>query len=423
MEHLLQWLRNKPLSQQLALSAAGCCLMATMTLIAVLSQSTQAIHGDILAEYGRSSARQLATRLSGELAAGDRLGIAAELQFYSGQSTIAGARVVDLEGAELAIAGTVSTETPFIAPILIDGNTAGSIEIYLELSQQHRAMEALIWGLIALSALLSIAVYALTRPMGQRLASNINEVVAQLEMVSEKESDSNNEVHKLRAQINALPLELLRTRNIDKQTDEHYNDTAILCIALRHLPGYLDTLDESRLQAYVATLHRIAYGSASFYGGKLTVIRQFGLAIYFSGTHSIGSPVVRAASCGWLISHCSRLAEQHQRLSFSPGIAIGISELGLGDQEDIYPGLYIQATLDELLELANQEMEAILFSSRAAEDRGLDNRIGVDVIDERWMAMGEISNDHLDLLERQLCILKRVIKAPNEETQQELLPF
>ena len=51
-------------------------------------------------------------------------------------------------------------------------------------------------------------------------------------------------------------------------------------------------------------------------------------------------------------------------------------------------------------------------SLRAAEDGGLTARIGIDVIDEQWMALGDISGGHLDLLERQLHILQRVIAPP-----------
>lgn len=424
MERLFQRLRNQPLSQQLALAAAGCCLLATLALVAVASQSTASIQNQSLSEYARALSRQLAEQLGAELAAGDRLGVAAELRFYADQSMILGARAVDIEGAELALAGEVGDAASAIrAPILIDGNTAGSVELYLNLAQQAEARRTLMWGLVALSVLLSVAVYALTRPMGQQLARNISEAVAQLESITDDTSSAINEVSKLKDRINALPLDLLRSREVDTQSDEHYSDTAILCIALKHLPDYLDTLDEVRLQSYVSTLHRMVYGSAGFYGGDLSVIRQFGLAVYFSGSHKIGSPVLRAASTAWLLSRCSALAEKHQRLSFSSGLAIGVSELGLGDEEDIYPGLYTQATLDELLALAKEDVDAILLSSRAAEDTGLTARIGIDVIDERWMAMGDVSGAHLDLLERQLQILQRVVTPPSEDSPQGFLPF
>ncbi|CAI8379791.1 MAG: Uncharacterised protein [Halieaceae bacterium] len=73
--------------------------------------------------------------------------------------------------------------------------------------------------------------------------------------------------------------------------------------------------------------------------------------------------------------------------------------------------------------LAQQDLDGILLSSRAAEDTGLTARIGIDVIDEQWMALGDISGSHLDLLERQLLILQRAIAPSDDETPQGFLPF
>ena len=424
MERLLQRLRHQPLSQQLALAAAGCCLLATLVLVIVAAQSTQSIQNTTLTDHAQAAVEQLATRAAAELATGNRLGMVAELQFYTEQPLFAAARVLDVEGAELATRGTVGTDRlTFRHAVRIDGDTAGSVELDLDLSAQTAARETLIWGLVALSFLLSAAVYALTRPMGQRLASNISEAVAQLDAISDDAPGAVNEVHKLRDRINALPLDLLRPRGVEDQSEAHYNDTAILCIALKHLPAYVDTLDESRLQSYVALLHRMAYGSAGFYAGDLAVIRQFGLAIYFTGHHAVGSPVLRAASCAWLLSRCSEAAEKRERLSFLPGMAIGLSELGRGDDGDIYPGLYTQAMLDELLELASEKVEGILLSSHAAEDAGLTAKIGIDVIDEKWMALGGVSGSHLELLERQFNILKSATAPSDEDTPQGFLPF
>lgn len=424
MNRLLHRLRNQPLSQQLALSAAGCCLLATLTLVLVAAQSTHSIQNTTLTEHAKAAAEQLAARAATELSAGDRLGLVAELQFYTDQTLFAAARVLDVEDIELATRGQIVSGTKaFQHPVVIDGNTAGQIELYLDLSEQKAALKTLIFGLAALSALLSISVYALTRPMGQKLASNISEAVAQLDAVTEEDSVSINEVHKLQDRINALPLELLKSRDPGDYGEEHYTDTAILCISLKHLPGYLDTLDESRLQQYVSVLHRMAFGCAGFYGGDLSVVRQFTLAIYFSGDHPAGSPVLRAASCAWLLSRSSDIAEKQDRLSFTAGLAVGVSELGRGDDKDIYPGLYIQSTLDELLDLASQKVEGVLLSSYAAEDRGLTARMGIDVIDEKWMALGEISSAHLDLLERQLHLIKQTIAPADGDTRQGFLPF
>lgn len=424
MEPVLRRLRHQPLSHQLALVAAGCCLIATLILVTVASQSTQSILNTTLQEHAQAAVANLGLRAGNELATGDRLGLAAALQFYTDQNLFSGARALDVDGNELAVAGATTTGgSLYRHAILIDGNSAGSVELYLDLTPQLEAKETLLWGLIALAGLLSTAVFAITRPMGQRLASDISDAVAQLDAISNEPSVSINELHKLRDSVNSLPLDLLKSQNLSHQDEEHYRDTAILCIALKHLPGYLDTLDDTRLQGYVGLLHRLAYGAAGFYGGELSVIRQFGLAIYFSGSHSIGSPVLRAASCAWLLAQSAALAEKTERLSFMPGLAIGVSELGRGDAEDIYPGLYTQATLDELLELAHQDVDAILLSSRAAEDGGLTARVGIDVIDERWMALGDIGSRHMDLLTRQLALLRRVVAPAEQESPQGFLPF
>lgn len=424
MEPVLRRLRHQPLSHQLALVAAGCCLIATLILVTVASQSTQSILNTTLQEHAQAAVANLGLRAGNELATGDRLGLAAALQFYTDQNLFSGARALDVDGNELAVAGATTTGgSLYRHAILIDGNSAGSVELYLDLTPQLEAKETLLWGLIALAGLLSTAVFAITRPMGQRLASDISDAVAQLDAISNEPSVSINELHKLRDSVNSLPLDLLKSQNLSHQDEEHYRDTAILCIALKHLPGYLDTLDDTRLQGYVGLLHRLAYGAAGFYGGELSVIRQFGLAIYFSGSHSIGSPVLRAASCAWLLAQSAALAEKTERLSFMPGLAIGVSELGRGDAEDIYPGLYTQATLDELLELAHQDVDAILLSSRAAEDDGLTARVGIDVIDERWMALGDIGSRHMDLLTRQLALLRRVVAPAEQESPQGFLPF
>ena len=135
-----------------------------------------------------------------------------------------------------------------------------------------------------LALLLSIGIYFATRAMAQRLAKNIQLVSAELAAVTGESEVSPNEVTALQERVAALPLELLQPRVIDGDGEDHYVDTAILFIHLRSLPGYLETVDERRLQRYVATVHRMIYGAAGFYSGELQVVRQFGLAIWFKGS-------------------------------------------------------------------------------------------------------------------------------------------
>ena len=89
-------------------------------------QSTQSIQNTTLTEHAEAAVVQLSERAATELSAGDRLGLIAELQFYTDQSLFAAARVLDIEGVDLAMRGQISAHSvPFQQPVMIDGNTAG----------------------------------------------------------------------------------------------------------------------------------------------------------------------------------------------------------------------------------------------------------------------------------------------------------
>ena len=96
METILRRLRHQPLSHQLALVAAGCCLLATLILVAVAAQSTQSILNTTLNEHAQAAAANLGLRAGTELAAGDRLGVVTALQFYTDQNLFSCARAIDI---------------------------------------------------------------------------------------------------------------------------------------------------------------------------------------------------------------------------------------------------------------------------------------------------------------------------------------
>lgn len=416
LRRLIDTFQRLPISQQLALVAAGCCLIATLALVALAARSSQYTQDNLQNAYGHAVAEQLARRLSSELAAGDLLGVTAELQKLVEQGSIAGARAIDIEGNSLAEAGNIKRlPLPFTAPILIAGDMAGRAEVATDTREQDEARLLFLIGLSALAVLLSIVVYGITRPLGQRLARNIDAISAELADVTGAASDATNELDKLRERVAALPLNLLRPGTAGGQRDEHYDDTAVLYLHFNSLPGYIDTLDEQRLQRYIQQVHRLIFGAAGFYGGRLQVVRQLGLAIFFSGEHKVGSPILRAASCGWLIQQACPDVEEYLHLSIKLGMAIGLSELGLGDSDDIYPGLYTQAPLDELQGLASDHEDGIAVTAAAATDIDLTTRVEIETAPQGHLMMGGLADGHRDLLERQLHILlKAVVKtAPN----------
>ena len=404
------------LGQQLALTASLCCVIATLTLVGLSAKSSRYTQDNLQREYGEAVAEQLARGLSGELAVNDRLGAAGELNQIVAQRSVAGARALDIDGVELAIAGVMNGNgVIFEAPIKIAGDIAGVAEITLDTTAQDAAQLRFQLALSGLAILLSIAVYLATRAMAHRLAKNLSALSAELAAVTGGAADNNNEITTLRERIAALPLDLLKPHIVGRSNADHYVGTSILYVYFRSLPGYVDTIDERRLQRYIATVHRLIYGAAGFYNGELEVVRQFGLAVFFTGDHSVGSPALRAASCEWLIKHAAPDIEAKLRLSVSLGLAVGGSELGRGDAKDIYPGLYTQAALDELHTLAKSAGDDIDLTDFIVQDIDVSTRVAIKQAEQGHAVVGELSDNHHDLLERQLHLLLRALTDQGAE--------
>ena len=410
MRDLLSSITRLPLSQQLALAASGCCLVATLTLVVLAAQSNRYTQQNLQGQFGQSMAEHLADRLSNELATVDMLGVAGELNRITQHSQISAGRALDVEGLELATAGIRPQDgLHFTSPIVLAGDTAGTAEVTIDTHIQRSAQQQFLLSMSGLALLLSVGVYLTTRAMAQRLAKNLQLVSAELAAVTGESEVSQNEVKALQERVAALPLELLQPRIIDGDGEDHYVDTAILFIHLRSLPGYLETVDERRLQRYVATVHRMIFGASGFYSGELQVVRQFGLAIWFKGQHKAGSPALRGASCAWLIQQAAPELETSLRLSVGLGLSLGGSELGRGDERDIYPGLYTQAAVDELEVLARQTHDGIHVASFVAQDLDLVTRMAVEPAGDDGFRLGDIADGQRDLLERQLQILLKAL--------------
>ncbi len=417
MRALITAFNNLPLHQQLATVACLCCLVSNLALVALAAQSGAYTQANLQGEYGRAVAEQLARRLGSEMATGDLLGVVGELNKLTEQQGIAATRALDVDGHELAAAGDRSSgDFAYDAAIIIAGDQAGTAEVALNTAVQDRTQFQFLLSMSGLAILLSVAVFIATRTLALRLGKNLQAVAAELGTVGDPAAVSTNEVKALRERVAALPLDLLRPPSVEApRGDHHYVTTAILFIHFRSLPGYLETVDERRLQRYVAHIHRMLYGAAGFYGGELEVVRQFGVAIWFTGPHKITSAAVRAASSAWLIQQSAPKLEALLRLTVGLGIAVGGSELGRGDGEDIYPGLYTQSAVDELEVLARQAGDQVRLSDFVTDDLELTTRVAIETGAGGSKQMGAFADGHRDLLERQREILMRALVVSDDQ--------
>ncbi|MFT5709385.1 MAG: hypothetical protein ACI8QT_000071 [Halioglobus sp.] len=398
------------LAQRLALISAGLCLLIGLALVTLSAISSRHMQLSQQEEYGTALARLLASRIGTALETGDLLSISASLQHFVTISSAEKVEIFDVEGKELGQAGETTAKNlgQYAAPVRIDNDIAGEVLVTLNADNAKSSYVSLVLSLVGLCILLSLAAYGASRQLGQRMAHRIIKL-AKAVSTSEDTPDQPmpaNELDLLEQCIAALPMDLLRSRGNVVQRDENYQTTAVLYLHLSSLMDYVDTLDQQSLHRYINRIHQVLYASAGFYGGEIQVLRQFGIVIYFNGNSTAGSPSFRAASCGWLVhSVCTELEKQIS-LSISISMAVSQSELGIGDATDIYPGLYMQHTIDELQTLCASKPPKILLAPVVCEDIDIAGRLECEETELRDYAMlTGFEGPYKDLLERQFRLI------------------
>lgn len=402
---------NLSLAQQLATIALGLCLAIGLALVALAATSSSHMQLEQQDVYGTALAQQIATRVTSALESGDLLSVKASLERFVETTPAREAEIFDIEGNPLGQAGSYVGQSPleYTAEVVIGGDTAGHVAITLGIDQAVAAQRRFVFTLLGLAILLALAAYGAVRHLGQRLSDQLSQLSDEIALEPDKLSSpitAANEMEQLKNSIAALPMDLLRARKSTASTHENYCATAVLYLQLNSLVDYVDTFDQLSLQRYTDRLHQIVYGAAGFYSGDLHVVRQFGLAVYFGGDSPAGSRVFRAASCAWLVRELSAELEKQLPVSISVAMAISQSELGVGDERDIYPGLYLQHTLDELQAICALKPPNILLAPKACEDVDIAGRIEFRETElQNYQMLVDFEGPYRDLLERQLRLI------------------
>ena len=403
------------LGQQIAFLAAVLCLVVSLALVTLAAISARHMQMEQQEEYGSALARLVALRVSIAMEQGDLLSATASLQRFLDHSAAQEIVLTDIDGKMLGQAGVAEGTNlqRYTSPVHIDSDIAGTIAITVSAAAAQAGQQRLLLSLLGLSVLLSMAAYAGGLQLGQRLGGRLSALARTLSLEEDGGRQIPNEIEHLKSRVDALPMDLLRTRGDPGARDENYRTTAVLYLHLSSLVDYLDTLDERALHNYTDRLHQIIFAAAGFYAGELQVIRQFGLAVYCSGDNNAGSAAFRAASCAWLIKAVAEQVQQQTSRNLDIAMAVAQSELAAGDGGDIYPGLYMQHTLDELQQVCSQKPPKILLSPAAAEDIDVSGRLQLGPTEVGNYAMLEsFSSPYDDLLERQLRLIMKRLADP-----------
>lgn len=411
---------NTKLSQQFAFVAAAVCLLVTVALVVLSTVSSRHMQDALQQQYGDALAQLIAQRVSTALEAGDLLSVSASLQRFVETSAATGVQLTDVEGKTIGQAGDTvdKAAAPYTAPVRIEADVAGTVHVTTRNDTTGEAQQRFLLTLLGLALLLSLTVFIGARMLGQHFGNRLLTLARTLRL--EEGGDAappSNELALLEKRVKALPMDLLQTRSEPVPEDDNYRTTAVLLLGLTSLADYLETLDEQTLQRYIGRIHQLVFAAAGFYAGELQVARQFGLAVYFSDDNNAGSAAFRAASCAWLIQNSALAIEQELagrvNLSIRFSMAIAQSELGVGNESDIYPGLYMQHTLDELAEVCAGRPPQIMLSSSITGDVDVASRAhSAPVEGTQYAVLESFHGQYADLLERQQLLIVQRLTDP-----------
>ena len=394
------------LAQRLAAICGGLCLLVALALVLVGNLSSRYILQMQQAEYGQQLAGQIATKTASVIGKGNPIGLEVTLEQLLSANQLLGLTVYDLDGRQIGAAGGGDNPRArrFSAPVTLGGNIAGEVNILLPLSPATLEQERMALGLFLLAILLSLFVTATAASWSQKMVLRLRNLIdkLQIDRAGKPSTQPQGELELLEQRIANLPLELLKPSHGSGLDRASYQAAGLLYIRLNSLVNYVETLDESSLLRYTEFQHRLVNSACELYQGELSVARQFGLLVSFSGDHPSGSPVFRAASAAWMIQQLLTALQSQVRLRLSVSMACGISEAGAACHGDIYPGLFCQQVIDELAALVATEPEDILLSEAASKDENTVSGSQLDCMaEDQSTRLQGFTEPYTRLLDRQ----------------------
>jgi hypothetical protein len=400
------------MAQRLGAICGGLCLGVALALVLTGNLSSRYILQMQQAEYGQQLAQGIAAKTAAVLGTGDPIGLEVTLEQLLAHHQLLGLHVFDLDDRQIGAAGGNATSGAprFSADITLDGNLAGKVHIVLPPSQALVEQKRMAMGLFLLAVLLSLFVAATSASWAQKMVQRLRTAIdkLQIDRGGTPPPAAQGELELLEQRIANLPLELLKPSGSATIDRASYQSAGLLYIRLNSLAHYVETLDESSLLRYTEFQHRVVNSTCELYQGELSVVRQFGLLVSFSGDHPSGSPVFRAVTAAWMIRQLLAELQPRVRLRLSVSMACGISEAGAASAGDIYPGLYSQHVIDELAVLAAGESPDILLNEAASRD---ENTAGASLLEQtgtdRVARLQGFAEPSEKLLERQQQLLVR----------------
>ena len=401
------------LSQRMALVCGGLCLGAGLLLVLLSHLSGSYILRQQQDQHMQALTGQLARQLSGVVAQNDLIRLEATLNGLQQRHELQRVRVTDLAGQPLGEAGAAPTRDSrsYTAALTIGDNVAGEVTISTLPSMALQEHQRLALGLLFMAILASLFAAALAGRWGQGAAARLSALQSKL---SREPAVAGDEISALETAVNALPLQLIMPADNNRRYTPDFELAGLLYIHLASLTRYVETLDEQSLLNYTDSLRELFEQVARLYEGRVTVAREFGVLMSFSGDSTAGSAGFRALSSAWLLRRlCTELSTDHA-LRYRLGLSCGLGEGGRQRDIDspgdsLYPDLYNQHIIDDLAGRAAHAAEAITVSAELAGVEDIQARCHLRESGQ-GSELDSFAEPWTDLLERQFRLLLGELK-------------
>ena len=416
----MRWINRLNLGQQLGLLAALCCFLATVSALLITFRSMAFVDNTTRQALAQTVIDPLTRRVAALIAADDTLGATHEIRKLAEDPLIQAINVTDIDGNSILKAGKKLPDAPiFSSNMMIGEDLAGSVELQLATSTIDQQRQNLRLSIIGFGLLAASITYLLMTQLSANWVSRIRNMSRRLNPSAD--SDTGSELAELEEVVATLPIELLAAPAPMEFADDAIQPMAALTLALRHLPRYADTLDPPRLTAYIGVIERVVRAVAKLNSGTVHITRTHSMTLLFESSDTAPGAFTRACNSAVLIQQLLLVAEQSQRLKLSGGLAIGVNEMGYGDEHASYLRLYAQALLDELHELAIDAGDSILLTPVAADEPDLVDSFPSAAINEAKRELGAPSAEHAARIQTQLKMLQRALFP--DVGEQSALPF
>jgi hypothetical protein len=359
------------LNHKMAVICGGLCLLVSLSLVGVSSFSSRYILLQQEAEYGDMVAAEASQEISKILDRGDLIGMEVRLEKLVSLNQLQGIRVFDIEQRQIGAAGTDSGPL-YAADILLDKRIAGRLHVYLHQNVALAEQRSSSFSLLMLAVLLSLFGGALCNRLILGDASSLRMLATKLQL-DDGDIPAGNEIDLIAQAVDALPLELLQPPDRQISDIADYQTAGLLYIRFNSLASYVETLDESALLRYTHFQHKLITEAAELYGGEVSVARQFGALISFTGDHKSGAAVLRAVCTAWVIRALAQSLEAHTQRKHKLSLCCGTNEAGSDRSGDFYSALYSQHIIDEMEQQVLQFPDEITVCEVAAQDQALAN--------------------------------------------------